>query len=131
MDEAKRGRRYSRDFKESAVARVRNGESVVEVSGDIGVVYGTLASWCRANGVSYRQYERKKGVMDNVMTKIKAYSGELSVVLYVPGEANVAEWNIMRQEPFVAVDSSGSRVVVNPAMCAFIEVGELSKDDSE
>lgn len=131
MDEAKRGKRYSRDFKESAVARVRNGESVVKVSGNIGVSYGTLASWCRANGVAYRQYERRKGVMDGAMTRIKAYSGELSVTLYVPGEANVVEWNIMRQEPFIAVDRSGSRVVVNPAMCAFIEVGEPPKDDSE
>lgn len=130
MDETKRGKRYPRDFKESAVARVRDGESVVKVSGDIGVAYGTLASWCRANGVSYRQYERRKGVMGSVTTRIKAYSGELSVVLYVPGEANVVEWNIVRQEPFVAVDSSGSRVVVNPAMCAFIEIGESSRADS-
>ena len=46
----KSGRRYDRDFKESAVALVRGGRSITEVARDLGVSTWSLGRWVR--GVS-------------------------------------------------------------------------------
>ena len=46
----KSGRRYDRDFKESAVALVRGGRSITEVARDLGVSTWSLGRWTR--GVS-------------------------------------------------------------------------------
>jgi transposase-like protein len=44
------GRRYDRDFKNSAVSLVRNGRPVIEVARDLGVSKWSLSRWvARAN----------------------------------------------------------------------------------
>jgi transposase-like protein len=46
-DPKKCGRRYDREFKESAVALVRSGRSMTEVSRDLGVSMWSLGRWIR------------------------------------------------------------------------------------
>ena len=43
----KSGRRYDREFKENAVALVRSGHSLTEVSRDLGVSMWSLGRWMR------------------------------------------------------------------------------------
>lgn len=45
MDTKKSGRRYDREFKENAVALVRDGRSATEVARDLGVSTWSLNRW--------------------------------------------------------------------------------------
>jgi transposase len=45
MDTKESGRRYDREFKESAVALVRSGRSATEVARDLGVSVWSLNRW--------------------------------------------------------------------------------------
>ncbi len=50
MNNSRCGRRYDREFKNNAVALVRNGRTISEVSRDLGVSSWSLARWIqRAN----------------------------------------------------------------------------------
>jgi|SRR5664279_2116773 transposase len=47
MNKTRSGRRYDREFKESAVALVRGGRRLIEVARDLGVSTWSLRQWTR------------------------------------------------------------------------------------
>jgi transposase len=59
MDTTKSGRRYDREFKESAVALVRSGRSATEVARDLGVSTWSLNRWVAQAKAGATQSEPK------------------------------------------------------------------------
>jgi transposase len=57
--QSRSGRRYDREFKESAVALVRSGRSITEVARDLGVSTWSLGRWIRGVSLGYGLKEPK------------------------------------------------------------------------
>lgn len=65
MNHNSSGRRYDREFKDNAVALIRNGRTITEVSRDLGVSKWSLGGWVKQASAGQTLREPKTLTMES------------------------------------------------------------------